>query len=209
MSDIATECGQDEPVAEPATEPSESPRAKWQRRDVPVPDPSPREFKLSKRLKTGLGTPRRSRNGIDTCTYSGLPVGCHYIARKLVRLKNQLYDAIVAVRGSVSLSHAALLQSIVRSERAALLYERVIGQQGVDPVDSKCQVPLSLNAMDTALKGLLKAIERRDKLILMLGIDKNEMDVFSSALTEDPSADLRDAGIVIDVPKDDEDRGAV
>jgi hypothetical protein len=128
-------------------------------------------------------------------------VGCKYIARKLVKLKNQLFDAILESRGSVSLSHAAMLQSIVRSERAALLYERVISQYGMEDGE---KAPLSLAAMDLALRGLLKAVEKRDKLILMLGIDKNEMDVFSAAFSEDPTEDYRNAGIIITPPREEE-----
>ena len=112
-----------------------------------------------------------------------IPRGQQWVGRKAKAMWNQIVAALVAKNGVVSLSQKFILHSIVRAEIHCQLAERLRR-------DRWNTGDLSLEQFDSMSRNIVKISAMRDRMILELGIDANELDVFSSALNDDlPTVD--------------------
>lgn len=114
-----------------------------------------------------------------------IPRGQQWVGRKAKAMWNQLVDALIAKNGQVSLSQKYILHSIIRAEIHCQLAERLRR-------DKWEAGTLSLEQFDTISKGIVKITSMRDKMVLELGIDENQLDLFSQAMGEDDRPDEDD-----------------
>lgn len=131
-----------------------------------------------------------------------IPKGQAWVGRRARMIWVQVYDAIEARNQCPpNVSQLAVLSSIIDYQIYADLAKRMgckkFNEEGFTPRDLK-----------ETFGAAAIATSARAKLILSLGVDANELDLFGAALTEDPSADLKQAGIIITQPRD-EDEGSI
>ena len=100
------------------------------------------------------------RHGLRT---GKLPSGCSYIRKQLTAVQREIEDAILAVRGEIDLTAAALIQTAVRWERHALLAGRWLSREAA-----------SMSHADrlSYSREIARASTERDKILGELGINR-------------------------------------
>lgn len=98
-------------------------------------------------------------------------------------LWNQLYDAVVVRAGGITEGHAAILQTVARTELACLLLQRRRKEHWdtMSVADS-----ISIN------KQIVVISCQRDKAIMALGINPGEVDLLGQAFDAPPDYSLED-----------------
>lgn len=96
-------------------------------------------------------------------TTGRLPSGCSYVRRQLNKLRQQLQKTIGDNEGEITLSKAALIQSIIRHECRAQLLSRWL-RVGEPELHLRMQILTDISAATTA----------RDKVLDALKLDKTE-----------------------------------
>lgn len=138
----------------------------------PVTDLAYPPAQVDPKLKTGLER-RRRNNDASAWGTATIPKGQQYVGRKAKKLWNQIVEALVGKNGEISQSQSAILHTIIRSEIHCQLMERKRRDNwGTMTIEQAVAVS----------KEIYKASAARDKMILSLGIDRNELDLFSAAL---------------------------
>jgi len=95
-------------------------------------------------------------------TAGSLPDGCSYIANKTKALRSALQQAVLAVRGEVSITDAAAINTAVRAERLAMLAQRWLRLSAET---------MSHDQRLAYARETVKASEQRDKAIRSLNLD--------------------------------------
>lgn len=111
-----------------------------------------------------------------------IPRGQQWVGRKAKAMWNQLVAALIDKNGHVSLSQKYILHSIIRAEIHCQLAER-LRRDRWEAGD------LSLEQFDSISKGIVKTTAMRDKMVLELGVDENQLDLFSQAMGDEPDED--------------------
>ncbi len=155
-------------------------------------------------IKRNRGKSRGTRGVPQAWGAWTVPKGQTWVGRRARMIWVQVYDAIEARNGCPpNVSQLAVLSSIIDYQIYADLSKRMGCRKFNDLTFTPRDLKDTYGAAATATS-------LRAKLILSLGIDANDLDLFGAALSDDSPPEPRDAGIVIDAPKDDdEDRGAV
>lgn len=111
------------------------------------------------------GAPLANRNALRHGLQAGkLPDKCQYIEHGLNSLRRQLEDSVLDARGSVSLSDAAYIQSILRWEKVAKLAGRWLRLEAENLTPDQV-----LRWSETEAK----ASTNRDKCIKTLNLDRD------------------------------------
>ena len=110
------------------------------------------------------GVPVGNRNALRHGLKAGkLPKGCSFIECRLNDFRRQLEDSVVSLKGEVTLTDAACIQSALRWERHACLAQRWLRIQSdeLKPLDK-----LSFS------REIARASSEGDKTLKQLGLDK-------------------------------------
>jgi len=130
------------------------------------------------------GAPRDNRNNMrHGLRGSKLPKGCKYIEHRVNALRRQVEDALMATKGSISITDAAAVNSILKWERHGLLAAHWLRHQ-VDTLSALERLKFS--------EAIAKASDNRDKALRSLGIDAKPvpwaaLTVESQPVTEEES----------------------
>jgi len=113
------------------------------------------------------GAPRENRNNLRHGLRAGqLPAGCKYIEHRLNKFRRQLEDALLDLKGGVSLQDAASILTVLRWERHGCLASSWLNKQ--------YQELKPLERLNFS-KEIAKASTERDRALRLLGLDKSEM----------------------------------
>jgi hypothetical protein len=122
------------------------------------------------------GNQNSTRHGMKG---SKLPPGCGFIENRVNALRRQVEDAVLAVKGVISLLDAATINSILKHERHGLLAAHWLRKEAS-----------SLSAGDRLRFSaeVCKASDNRDKNIRALGLDRDAGEVIFQRLYSSPVA---------------------
>jgi hypothetical protein len=95
---------------------------------------------------------------------SKLPPGCRYIEIRCNFLRRQCEAAVIALKGEVSLTDAAAINSILRWERHGMLAEHWLRKE---------MATLSPSDRLRFSEAIAKASDNRDRNIRQLGLDRD------------------------------------
>ena len=110
------------------------------------------------------GAPVGNTNAIRHGLVAGmLPPNCRYIENRLNRFRRLLEAQVIAVHGSVSLTHAAHIQTSLRHERHSMLCQRWLR---LEEQNLKASDKIAFS------RELAKASTERDKALKELNLDK-------------------------------------
>jgi hypothetical protein len=126
-----------------------------------------------------MGAPFRNRNNTRHGLRAGqLPKGAAYIKRECDVLRREIEQAVADVHGgSVSLYHAALIQTCIRWERHAMLIQRWLRLES-DTMDAATRLAYS--------RDIARASAERDKALLTLGLNASDSRSIIDALYSTP-----------------------
>lgn len=113
------------------------------------------------RSQAGKGNRNALRHGLKA---GALPAGCKHVEHQCNALRRQLEDAVIAIRGEISLVDAANIQTAIKWERhgaLALRWLRVKGS-GLKPMET-----LQFS------REIAKASTERDKALAALRLDRD------------------------------------
>lgn len=144
-------------------------------------------FQVNERSTTGLTVRGKMREPTRRKPMArgvmSVPPSCGWVVALAKRLWKQLYDAVVSRYGEVSISHACLMHTIIRAETACLLLERK-RRDFWDVMTIEQSVAIS--------RQIVGGSAQRDKGIMHLGIDPNQLDLFGRAFDAAPDESLGD-----------------
>jgi len=118
------------------------------------------------------GAPPKNRNHLRHGLFAGqLPKGCQHIENRTLKLRKQIEDLLLEIKGEVSLIDAASVQTALRWERHGLLCQRWLTKEfkTLSPSDR-------LNFS----REIARASGERDKALDRLGIDKLTIDPWAA-----------------------------
>jgi hypothetical protein len=128
--------------------------------DVSTQDGSPQAGKTPRKKRGAQpGNTSGVRHGLTT---SALPPGCKHIQISANRLRRQLEGAVLAARGRVSLTDAAIIATALRWERHASLAGRWLRLRAKD---------MSPGELLQFSRDVARASAERDRAILLLKLD--------------------------------------
>lgn len=111
-----------------------------------------------------MAAPIANMNAVRHGLSSGkLPQGAAYIARLTHELRRSIEDAVIALKGEVSLIDAATIQTAMRWERHALLAQRWLRHEAKQ-LDPQTRLAFS--------RDVARASESRDRALKALGLDR-------------------------------------
>ena len=119
------------------------------------------------KVKKPRGAPPGNRNGRGNLRHGlrggSLPKEAKYIENRLNGFRRTLEDAVLALRGAISITDAACIQSVLRWERHACLAQRWLTKEykTLKPADRL-----------TFSREIARASGERDKALKMLDLDK-------------------------------------
>jgi len=105
-------------------------------------------------------TVKAMRHGL---TLSKLPYNCKYIETHVNKLRKQLEDQVIDVKGEISITDAANIQTVCKWERHGKLCERWLRKEG-DKLKPSERIQYSKEIADASTK--------RDKAIKALNLDQ-------------------------------------
>ncbi len=109
------------------------------------------------------GAPKDNRNALRHGLRGGmLPKDCKYIEFRLNKFRRTLEDAVLAAKGVVGLTDAALIQTCLRWERHSALAQRWLRVQG-DKLSTSDKLRFS--------EAIAKGSDNRDKAVEKLKLD--------------------------------------
>lgn len=129
------------------------------------------KFKWKKRA-SGAGPPKKNRNHMRHGLFAEqLTKGCQHIENRTLKLRRQMEDLLLQVKGEVSIIDAAVIQTAIRWERHSLLCQRWLTKKikSLSPSDR-------LNFS----REIAKASSERDKCLHRLGLDKRDIDPWAA-----------------------------
>src|SRR5262245_7692473 len=98
-------------------------------------------------------------------TLGAMPSGCGYVAARTKQLRTALQNAVMALKGEVSIVDAAAINTATRAERLAMLAQRWLRLN--------CDV-MGHDARLAYAREVVKASETRDRAIRALKLDVSD-----------------------------------
>jgi hypothetical protein len=104
---------------------------------------------------------------------SKLPEGCLHIEHKVNKLRRQLEDLVLKVKGEINFVDAATINSVLRWERHGALAAHWLRKE-IDKLSASDRLRFS--------EAMAKAGDNRDRNIRMLGLDRDTADYLLNQL---------------------------
>ena len=119
-----------------------------------------------------MAAPSNNVNALTHGLTAGkLPKGCQYIQGVCRVLRQQVEGALVTNKGKVSLTESAVIQSVMRWERHALLCQRWLR---LEAANMTCDQRLAYR------REIARASSERDRCLRSLDLDRGGQDIISA-----------------------------
>ena len=143
------------------------------------------ENKPEKAEKRRRGAPPGNRNGRGNLRHGlragSLPADAKFIENRLNSFRRQLEDAVLAVKGEVSIPDAACIQTAIRWERHACLAQRWL---------TKAYDEMKPTDRLTFSREISRASAERDKALRLLGLDTEQETPWAGLTLEEEDTDV-------------------